>query len=464
MKLIGRAVKCAGVCASLGLVTWLSLSSHRPRRIPETSVVTIDGVRLSSVFEGLRRDPQYDLRNIPVHNATVIRCPAQVRTWLDKVKALLVPSAYASGNCPNTPCAGQNYETRTLTCSSSSGCQGSFGSAVYNPNAPLENGVHEDGTFGCTSTPGNSCTQGLCNFVVCTVPTCTACTRDNEEPCDVGELCTNGCCGKQQCVVGAIPPHNLACQVASDCESGYCNSGCCANCEPGTNAGCTGGDVCTNGDCVPPPPPCKSQGVTCTSSPQCCSNNCSGQPTVCLPAGSPIVLDAFEEGYHLTSLNNGVQFRVLPGGPLQQMSWTNANWRNGWLALDRNGDGTIDDFTELFGNYTAQPPSNTPNGFLALAVFDNPANGGNGNGFIDPGDTVYSHLWVWIDSNHNGISEPNELHTLQELGIFKIGLKYHSTPFVDQYGNQFRFKGSFWDESDNEKDLCYDVFLQIQAQ
>jgi hypothetical protein len=157
------------------------------------------------------------------------------------------------------------------------------------------------------------------------------------------------------------------------------------------------------------------------------------------------VLDTLNEGFHLTSLSNGVQFRVLPGGPLQQMSWTEANWHNGWLALDRNGDGTIDDFTELFGNYTAQPPSDDPNGFLALSVFDDPANGGNGNGVIDPGDSVYSSLRIWIDANHNGLSEPAELHTLQEMGIFKIGLKYRETPFVDQYGNRFRFKGSIWE-------------------
>jgi hypothetical protein len=175
------------------------------------------------------------------------------------------------------------------------------------------------------------------------------------------------------------------------------------------------------------------------------------------------VVDTLNQGFHLTSLNNGVQFRVLPGGPLTQMSWTDANWRNGWLALDRNGDGTIDDFTELFGDLTPQPPSNNPNGFLALGVFDDPANGGNGNGFIDPGDVIYTYLRVWIDANHNGYSEPNELHTLQELGIFKIGLKYYETPFTDQYGNQFRFKGSIWDDGGNDKDVCYDVFLRIQG-
>jgi hypothetical protein len=175
------------------------------------------------------------------------------------------------------------------------------------------------------------------------------------------------------------------------------------------------------------------------------------------------VLDPFDEGFHLTSLGDGVKFRIFRGGSLFQMSWTNAQWRNGWLALDRNGDGTIDDLTELFGNVTPQPPSANPNGFLALAVFDDPSNGGNGNGFIDPGDSVYARLTVWIDANHNGISEPNELHSLQELGIFKIGLAYHDNPFVDQYGNQFRYQGSVWDEGGNERNTCYDVFLQVQA-
>lgn len=174
------------------------------------------------------------------------------------------------------------------------------------------------------------------------------------------------------------------------------------------------------------------------------------------------MLDPFNEGFHLTSQSNGVQFRVLPGDSKQQMSWTDANWRNGWLALDRDGDGTIDNFTELFGNYTPQPPSPSPNGFLALAVFDDPANGGNANGVIDPGDSVYPRLRVWIDANHNGYSEPNELHTLASLGIAKIGLTYHDTPYVDQYGNSFRYKGSFWDQNGNQRTACYDVFLVIQ--
>lgn len=263
------------------------------------------------------------------------------------------------------------------------------------------------------------------------------------------------CCG----------PNGFSCSFDRDCCSGLvCNSSRqCATCVP-QHQSCKGGADCCNGICTTGTC-CSAFGESCSTSSDCCGNTyiCSNG-TCAQPGGggSPIMLDPFDEGFHLTNLSNGVNFRVLPDGPLQQMSWTDANWRNGWLALDRNGNGTIDDFTELFGNFTPQPPSRTPNGFLALAVFDDPANGGNGNGFIDPGDSVYPHLRVWIDANHNGFSEPTELHTLPSLGISKIGLKYHDTPFVDQYGNRFRYKGSVWDQGGNERDICYDVFLQIQ--
>jgi hypothetical protein len=141
-----------------------------------------------------------------------------------------------------------------------------------------------------------------------------------------------------------------------------------------------------------------------------CYYVCNATGWTCI--GSPIALDVYGTGFHFTNVANGVQFRVLPDQDLHQMSWPDAAFRNGWLALDRNGDGAITNLTELFGNATAQPSSDHPNGYLALAVFDNPANGGNGNGVIDPGDAVYDHLRVWIDDNHNGVSEPIELHTL----------------------------------------------------
>ncbi len=183
----------------------------------------------------------------------------------------------------------------------------------------------------------------------------------------------------------------------------------------------------------------------------------------CCYNATPIVVDAFGEGFHLTRLSNGVQFRIYPDEPPYQVSWTEPQFRNGWLALDRNGTGKIDDFTELFGNMTPQPKGSGPNGYRALALFDDPMNGGNGNGVIDPGDSVYDNLRVWIDANHNGISEPSELHTLRQLGIFRIALQYTESRYVDANGNQFRYRGRIWDKTGGSHKFCYDVTVAVSA-
>ena len=167
-----------------------------------------------------------------------------------------------------------------------------------------------------------------------------------------------------------------------------------------------------------------------------------GRCTCVVPA-SPIVIDTIGEGMRLTSASNGVIFDIRGDGHPIQLAWTAADSKNTLLALDRNSDGKIGDGTELFGNYTDQPPSPNQNGFLALAEFDKPENGGNNDGFITAQDSVYSRLLLWIDANHNGVSEPYELHSLPELGIVSISLDYKPSGRRDVYGNIFRYRAKY---------------------
>ncbi len=91
---------------------------------------------------------------------------------------------------------------------------------------------------------------------------------------------------------------------------------------------------------------------------------------------------------------------------------------DGWLTLDRNGDGAINSGRELFGVDTLKKDGKfATDGFDALGDLDD-----NGDGKIDALDAAFAQLKVWRDLNQDGVSQAEELIGLASLGISSIGV------------------------------------------
>jgi len=179
--------------------------------------------------------------------------------------------------------------------------------------------------------------------------------------------------------------------------------------------------------------------------------------------GSPLIVDMARDGYHLTSVDDGVLFDLNGDGVPDRVAWTQTDSDDAFLAIDRNNNGRIDDGSELFGNHTPvygdRADVTAANGFEVLKFLEGPTWGASyAEGRINSRDAIFSRLLLWRDRNHNGISEPEELTRVAESGVDWIGTDYSTKKRVDRFGNEFRQKGQIG-FSDGAIEPVYDIWL-----
>ncbi len=158
----------------------------------------------------------------------------------------------------------------------------------------------------------------------------------------------------------------------------------------------------------------------------------------CVAYNTPILIP-LRRGHamKLTSAERGVLFDMNADGVLDWTGWTDWNSGLAFLAIDRNGNGVIDDGSELFGDQTVE---GARNGFIALAKMNMDLNGGLPRASINADEPLFERLLLWEDENHNGISEPHEIQPAARL-LSDIGLGYGEHRRRDGHGNLLKWKG-----------------------
>ena len=304
----------------------------------------------------------------------------------------------------------------------------------------LDNRVDAQGAGGS----GCSCGPGGCfaNYVGCW----EACPTGGGFGVDCASLCQSTGCGVAtggggpSCIQGGgcgqppAPAFNVhvsnncqcckgngnSCGADTQCCSGYCGSGVCS-------------DV----------PHCSENGVGCSTGAECCSGYCGADNFCKTPPESPILINLRNDlaNYHLTSPSQGVTFDIDGDSVSEQVAWTHQGSDVAFLALDRNRNGLIDDGSELFGNSTRKSDGSVAvNGFDALLDLDGGPSQSDGK--LSASDAIFVDLRLWVDRNHNGVTDQGELLSLAGEQFTAIFVASVDSPRRDRNGNEYRLVGT----------------------
>jgi hypothetical protein len=143
----------------------------------------------------------------------------------------------------------------------------------------------------------------------------------------------------------------------------------------------------------------------------------------------PLIIDLDGDGIETIALGDSRAYFDVDGDLFRERTgWLKGD--DGFLVLDGNGNGRIDDASELFGDATQ-------GGYAELAGYDS-----NGDGKISVGDLVWSELKVWQDKDGDGESDAGELASLEQLGIRELGLGTTALDATTPQGTQLLSYGA----------------------
>jgi hypothetical protein len=142
-------------------------------------------------------------------------------------------------------------------------------------------------------------------------------------------------------------------------------------------------------------------------------------------------------------------------GSLLKTGWVNAN--DGLLARDLNGDGLINNGSELFGDITKLPNGKSAaDGFAALSMLDN-----NRDGVINVKDASWKDLKIWIDRDSDGHTDTGELVSLDSAGIVSLKLGAKSSTATEN-GNKIGLVSSY-SSADGSSGTMADVWFRTKS-
>lgn len=165
---------------------------------------------------------------------------------------------------------------------------------------------------------------------------------------------------------------------------------------------------------------------------------------------TPIAIDLNGDGIHTIAREDMAgSFDLLGTGKAIQTGWLSGD--DGFLAIDGNHNGRIDDISELFGGM------GKGDGFAKLASFDS-----NGDGVVDGLDRDFASLLIWQDANSDGKTGAGELVSLAQAGVVSLKLAYTDLAFLDA-NNNLHMESSTVTLATGHNAAMTDVYFNVAA-